>query len=470
MQINGIIRPHQSKLEALFRFADVLIIIGLYFFLIILPAQAAWSERHVLAIIGTLATFLLCANSFGVYRSWRIQPRKDETAKVFAAWGVALVALFFGATLFGVGLSQAPIGMSAWLFWVPIVLIAWRFVLRGGLRILRRNGYNTRTAAIVGRTQIGSRLALDLQMSNWTGVQILGFFDDRLISDESRVFELTEFDHIGNLADLVEQAGRGELDVVFIALPFAAEHRILTLIDQLRNTTVSVYIAQDYGAYQFMHGSWFLCGNTPMISIFESPFLGVEGFTKRIFDVFTSAVALIFLIPLLLPICVAIRATSPGPAIFIQRRYGLDGQEILVKKFRTMSTMDDGESISQAKRDDVRVTRLGRFLRRTSLDELPQLLNVLSGQMSLVGPRPHAVAHNEEFRRLVPEYMLRHKVKPGITGLAQINGCRGEIESYQDLERRVHYDLSYIGNYSLMLDIRIILRTLWSGFVGRKAY
>lgn len=470
MQVTGMIRPHQSKLEVLFRLADVLIIVGFYHLLIIHPTGENWSERHLLATVGTLATFILCANSLGVYRSWRIQPRGDETANVFASWGAALVVLFFGATLLGVGLSQAPAGMNAWLFWVPLVLILWRIVLRGGLRMLRKKGYNTRTAAIVGLTEVGRRLAIDLQLSNWTGVQIVGFFDDRISGEPSRTHEVADFDYCGNLADLLKRASAGEIDVVFVALPFAAERRIFDLIDGLRDTTVSVYIAQDYGAYEFLHGSWFLCGNTPMISIFESPFLGVEGFTKRIFDVIGSLAAIIFLMPLFLLIAVAVRLSSPGPALFIQRRYGLDGSEIIVKKFRTMTTMEDGDVVHQTTRGDVRVTPLGRFLRRTSLDELPQLLNVLTGQMSLVGPRPHAVAHNESFRKLVPDYMLRHKVKPGITGLAQVNGYRGEIESYEDLERRVHYDLMYIGNYSLLLDIRIILRTLWSGFVNKKAY
>jgi putative colanic acid biosynthesis UDP-glucose lipid carrier transferase len=470
MQIHGLIRPHQSKLEVLFKLTDALIIVGLFRLFLIPAIDSIWSERHALAIFIAVTMFYVSANNFGLYRSWRIRPQSDETTKVFVSWGASLFILFLVANLLDVGLNQAPQGTSAWLVSVPIALTAWRLSLRSGLRRLRQRGYNTRSAAIVGMTEVGDRLANDLDASNWTGVNIVGIFDDRYEKDATRTHEPSSFEHVGTLSDLVEKASNAEIDVVFITFPFAAEQRIFKLINELRNTTASVYIAQDYGAYELLHGSWFLCGSTPIISIFESPFLGVEGFTKRLFDIFASFAASIVLIPVFLIIAVCVKTTSSGPVFFNQRRYGLDGREIYVKKFRTMRTMEDGNVVEQTKRDDPRVTRVGMFLRRTSLDELPQLLNVLAGSMSLIGPRPHAVAHNEEFRKLVPDYMLRHKVKPGITGLAQVNGFRGEIESYSDIERRVHYDLMYIANYSFLLDIRIIFQTLWCGFVDKKAY
>ena len=195
----------------------------------------------------------------------------------------------------------------------------------------------------------------------------------------------------------------------------------------------------------------------------------MNGVLKRASDIVFASVLIALLWPLMLAVALGVRMSSPGPIIFKQRRYGLYGERILVYKFRTMLVCEDG-SITQAKRDDPRVTRIGRFLRRTSLDELPQLFNVLFGSMSLVGPRPHAVAHNEEYRKLIDGYMLRHKVRPGITGWAQVNGLRGETESLEKMTRRVEYDLHYLRNWSLALDISILLRTVRIVLRDRNAY
>jgi putative colanic acid biosynthesis UDP-glucose lipid carrier transferase len=192
----------------------------------------------------------------------------------------------------------------------------------------------------------------------------------------------------------------------------------------------------------------------------ETPFYGYRGVTKRLTDIVLSAVILLLLLPLLAVIALLVKLTSPGPVIFVQRRYGLDGREIAVYKFRTMTVTEDGAEIRQALKTDSRVTRIGGILRRSSLDELPQLINVLQGRMSLVGPRPHAVAHNEEYRKLIKGYMVRHKVLPGITGLAQVNGCRGETSQLEEMEARVNYDLDYLRGWTPMLDIKIILMTV----------
>ena len=178
----------------------------------------------------------------------------------------------------------------------------------------------------------------------------------------------------------------------------------------------------------------------------------------------------IMLIPLMLVIAVAIKLTSPGPVIFPQRRYGLNGEEIIVYKFRSMTTQDNGSVVAQAIRNDPRITRFGAFLRRTSLDELPQFFDVLRGRMSIVGPRPHAVAHNELYRKSIRGYMVRHKVKPGITGWAQVNGWRGETDTLEKMEMRIAYDLAYLRNWSLRLDLYIILKTVAVVFNDRHAY
>jgi putative colanic acid biosynthesis UDP-glucose lipid carrier transferase len=202
----------------------------------------------------------------------------------------------------------------------------------------------------------------------------------------------------------------------------------------------------------------------------ETPFYGYRGVTKRLTDIAFSASILLLTLPLFVAIALLVKISSPGPIIFKQRRYGLDGREIAVYKFRTMSVTEDGAKIRQASKSDSRITRIGRFLRRASLDELPQLINVLQGRMSLVGPRPHAIAHNEEYRKLIKGYMVRHKVLPGITGLAQVNGCRGETAQLEDMQARVNYDLDYLRYWTPMLDIKILVLTVFKVFRDDKAY
>ncbi|MBX9793830.1 MAG: exopolysaccharide biosynthesis polyprenyl glycosylphosphotransferase [Burkholderiaceae bacterium] len=208
----------------------------------------------------------------------------------------------------------------------------------------------------------------------------------------------------------------------------------------------------------------------PVVGVCETPFTGINELSKRITDVLVSSTILIIISPLLLALAIGVKLSSPGPVIFKQRRNGLDGNEIIVYKFRSMTTQDNGSVVRQATRNDARMTPFGAFIRRTSLDELPQFINVLQGRMSIVGPRPHAVAHNEEYRNLIKAYMVRHKVKPGITGWAQVNGYRGETDTIDKMQARVEYDLEYLRNWSLGLDLQIIVRTIRVAFFERHAY
>jgi len=253
-------------------------------------------------------------------------------------------------------------------------------------------------------------------------------------------------------------------------LPLRHIRRVQDLIDALGDTTVSLYYVPDVlDSNQFQARVGEILG-VPVIALRESPFHGYQGAAKRLMDMVLASLGLLVGGPLLLSIALAIRLTSKGPVLFRQRRYGLDGREIVIYKFRTMTVTEDAGWIDQAKPDDTRVTRLGRFLRRYSLDETPQLINVLQGRMSLVGPRPHAVGHNEEYRRLIKAYMVRHKVKPGITGWAQVNGHRGETDTIEKMQARVEYDLEYLRNWSLGLDLQIIVRTIRLVFFDRHAY
>ena len=246
--------------------------------------------------------------------------------------------------------------------------------------------------------------------------------------------------------------------------------RVVDLLDELRDTTASIYFVPDVFVIDLIQSRTAEIDGVPVIAMCETPFHGPQGLLKRVMDIVISATALVLLSPFLLLIASLIKLTSAGPAIFKQRRYGLDGQVIDVLKFRTMRVVEDGPVVAQATLNDERITPLGRFLRRYSIDELPQLWNVLRGAMSLVGPRPHAVAHNEMYRHLIKGYMVRHKVPPGITGLAQVNGCRGETSKLEDMRRRIEFDLDYLRHWSPALDLRILAQTLVRVLRDRKAY
>jgi putative colanic acid biosynthesis UDP-glucose lipid carrier transferase len=262
------------------------------------------------------------------------------------------------------------------------------------------------------------------------------------------------------MSDVAAYVRQHNVKMIFISQPISAQPRIRKLLDELQDTTASVYFLPDIYVFDLMQARFISVGGMPVIGIRESPFTGINSMIKRVSDVVLALLIQIMLTPIMLVIAVAIKLTSPGPVIFRQRRYGLYGEEILVYKFRSMTVMEDGGAVVQAKKGDQRVTRIGGFLRRSSLDELPQFINVLQGRMSIVGPRPHAVAHNEQYRKLIKGYMLRHKVKPGITGWAQVNGLRGETETLDKMQARIEYDLDYLRNWSLWLDIWIIARTV----------
>jgi putative colanic acid biosynthesis UDP-glucose lipid carrier transferase len=349
------------------------------------------------------------------------------------------------------------------------MLIVWRGWLQIALGVLRKRGFNTRTIAIVGARELGAYLARTILDAPWMGLRPVGFYDDRKPSGP-RPLMREPIDVIGDLDALVRHARQGTIDIVYITLPMRAETRVHELIAKLSDTTVSVYVVPDFFIFDLLHARWGSLGDLPVVSISETPFYGVDGIVKRLEDIIiSSALLMMVAIPMAI-IAAGVKLSSPGPVIYRQHRYGLRGNRIDVWKFRTMTVCEDDDTVVQAQRNDPRVTKIGAFLRRTSLDELPQLINVLQGHMSLVGPRPHAVAHNEQYRKLIDRYMLRHKVKPGITGWAQVNGWRGETDSLEKMQKRVEYDLAYIHNWSLWLDLRIILLTAFRVISDRNAY
>jgi putative colanic acid biosynthesis UDP-glucose lipid carrier transferase len=299
------------------------------------------------------------------------------------------------------------------------------------------------------------------------GITLLGCFDDR---SPERTPAARVHPRLGALADVAAYAKRQRVHLVYLSLPMASQPRIRALLETLQDTTASVYFVPDLFVTDLIQGRADTVCGLPVIGVCETPFRGPAGLLKRASDLAIAGMALVVLAPLMAVLAVAVKLSSPGPVIFRQRRYGLDGQEIIVYKFRSMTVVEDGPTIVQAQRGDARITRLGAFMRRTSLDELPQFINVLQGRMSVVGPRPHAVAHNELYRTQIRSYMVRHKVRPGITGWAQVNGLRGETQSLERMQARVRLDLEYLRRWSLGLDLVIIARTVRLVFKDSAAY
>ena len=394
----------------------------------------------------------------------------DEALQILFSWLGAFMLLISGAYLYNSDYSYSLEVIELWLPLAPFSIILTHSIQRGCLCYLRKQGFNTKTYAIFGTNSLGQRLKIGLSEMPWLGYKFIGFFDDRVEYEDRRLGQ----NQIGNIAggfqQLLEKSKAGEIDHIYITLPLRAEKRISMLIQQLADSTASINIVPDFFTFNLIQSKWSNVQGIPVVSVFDTPFNTLNGTTKRIEDIALCMIILpIIAIPMLI-IAIAIKLTSPGPVIFKQQRYGVKGEKIEVWKFRSMTVCENGDQIKQATQNDSRVTPLGAFLRRTSLDELPQFLNVLQGTMSVVGPRPHAIAHNEFYRKQIQGYMLRHKVKPGITGQAQVNGCRGETDTLDKMEARIHHDLEYLKQWSLWLDIKIVLLTVYNGFVDKQAY
>jgi putative colanic acid biosynthesis UDP-glucose lipid carrier transferase len=360
--------------------------------------------------------------------------------------------------------SQAIV---TWSLVTPVCMVLGTLSVRYIMRRLVLSAVHARRVIFAGYSRSSLNLARRLERDPALRLDVVGFFDDRAAE---RLNMETNTRLVGRLSDLAAFARERNVDVIFIALPMRHVKRVLDLLDDLRDTTASIYYVPDIFVFDLIQSRSSDLHGVPVVALCETPFYGYRGITKRLIDVSLSALFLVCTSPALLGIALLVKLSSPGPAIFRQRRYGLDGQEIIVYKFRTMTVTEDGVDVRQASRTDSRVTPIGRFLRRYSLDELPQLINVLQGRMSLVGPRPHAVAHNELYRKLIKGYMVRHKVLPGITGLAQINGARGETVTVEQMADRVKHDLNYLRHWSPMLDFKILLLTVIKIFADDKAF
>lgn len=451
-----------SLLSMVQRFSDISIIfIGIYVACLLNGESVQY--KHILIFLTVLAIFQMIGGITDFYRSWRGVDLSAEIILIFKNWTLSLLLSLGGFSLLA-DLNIDYIIFLQWFFIVCFGLFICRLSIRIILGMLRKIGYNTRRVAVAGSLPAGLNLLRTFQNAPWLGFVVKGVYDDIKIDGYEDV------PYGGTLSELVEDARSGKIDRIYIAMSMKDETRLRDIISQLTDTTCSVLLIPDVFTFNILQSRTEEINGVPVVPLFDTPLNGINMVFKRIEDVVVSSIILLLISPVLCIIAVIVKVTSPGPVIFRQIRYGMDGKPIRVWKFRSMTVMENDTKVIQATKNDVRVTKVGKFLRRTSLDELPQFFNVLFGQMSVVGPRPHAVSHNEQYRSLIQGYMLRHKVKPGITGLAQINGWRGEADTLEKMEKRIEYDLMYIRSWSVWLDLKIIFLTVFKGFVNKSAY
>lgn len=463
-----IIRPSYSMGEAILRAIDGVCIVAALWGSVHatrpLPDELFW----LIAAVG-VATFYVVGAFCGMYRNWRGAGLEREIICCISSWFLVFIALLLMGYTTSLSDQVARTTIALWFVITAALTVFNRQIIRAVQRTLRARGLNARQYAVVGVTELAFQLVKNIDNSPEMGLTLHGFYDDRPPVRTPRVpHQMGRC--VGDLRRLVEAARNREVDLIYITFPMRAEERIRDVLDRLADSTATVYLVPDFFVFELLHSRWSNIGGLPAVSIFEQPFYGVDGLVKRLMDVVLSTVALLLLALPMLVIALLIKFTTRGPVFFRQRRYGLDGREFFVWKFRSMTVEEKEQEIVQAKKGDPRITRIGSLLRKTSLDEVPQFFNVLGGSMSLVGPRPHATAHNEHFRAMIKGYMLRHKVRPGITGLAQVNGCRGETGTLDKMQQRIAHDHRYIREWSLWLDACILLRTVPVVFSRENAY
>lgn len=427
-------------------------------------------NSYIIAGLSAVILFGLISRFTEIYTSWSGRPLRDEAIRVVITWTLTFLCLIFIAFATKTSDHFSRLVLVSWSITTPVLILLARYALRKIFSHFRRIGINNRTVAIVGITENGLRFARDLEKRPEYGYHVAGFYDERTDTSRSNNINLDAYEHLGDFDDLIASARKGEWDQIYFALPVEAKDRMLKLLDALSDSATPIRLLPDYFTTNLLQSKFIEIADTPVLCIYDSPFSADHAFLKRIEDIVVGIAILTLVSPIMLCIALAVKLTSKGPAIFKQTRYGLNGEKIKVWKFRSMTVCENGDTVTQASKNDVRFTPIGQFLRRTSLDELPQFINVIQGHMSIVGPRPHAVAHNEEYRSRIPGYMLRHLVKPGITGWAQINGWRGETNTIYKMEKRIEFDLEYMREWTLWLDIKIIFLTISRAFTDKNAY
>lgn len=425
--------------------------------------QSTIPTRYALLML--VASVLILSNRSGLYRSWRFDEFATMLRVVTTAWVGCLLAMVVVLFLTKSGADFSRVWFLAWGSGTLLLLYIERLFGFLLLRSLRSMGYNFKTLLIVGDDVACKPAQQALSVAGWSGLKVLA----RVPADGVEAWLATQkADSMGQQHGVVQQP---QLDEVWLCMPFSDEPGIRTALHALRHSTANIRLVPDFFSLKLINQGITELVGIPMLDLSASPVTGRLQIFKAIEDYVLGSVILLLISPLMLVIALAIKLTSKGPVLFKQYRNGWNGQPILIYKFRTMVIHEEADfQVTQATQNDSRITPLGAFLRRTSLDELPQFINVLQGRMSIVGPRPHAIAHNEYYQELLSGYVLRHKVKPGITGWAQVNGFRGETDTLDKMAKRVEYDLHYIEHLSIGFDLKIVAMTIFKGFMHKNAY
>ena len=463
------LKAHSRLFEHLTLAADLALIVGSWFLAYYLrfyvgpiPVYLGIPSLtpYLALLVPTLVVWAVAFRAFGLYRPRRLGSHLQEVwdvAKASTAGILVLVALTFFARSFE--FSRLVIAYF-WVISIALVSVS-RAAFREALRVARRRGYNLRYALVVGGGELARAVIARLQQRPDVGIQLLG-----VVGDDKDGADLGAR-RLGGYGDLRAILDQRSVDHVILALPHDDYARIGMILEEIGDEPVTIHFVPDLLRFASLRGGVEEFEGLPFIHLRESPLYGWNRVLKRGFDVAFGSLALLLAAPVMLLIALVIKLTSDGPVRYRQERMGLDGRRFWMLKFRTMEANAEAETGPVwAAAGDPRRTRLGAFLRSWSLDELPQLFNVLKGEMSLVGPRPERPVFVEQFRRQIPRYMLRHKVKSGITGWAQVKGLRGNTS----LEERIEKDLYYIEHWSLVLDLKILLLTLWNGFRNKNAY
>jgi putative colanic acid biosynthesis UDP-glucose lipid carrier transferase len=466
----GLLKEYSGPLSMLLRALDVAAImaagLGAYYYKFgNLQLSPLYQKALAISAVYTLLVF----SSFHIYESVRTKSFPQHIQALFQAVAIVLMLLAGTAFLTKSGMNFSRSWFVSWVVLAFLFLFLFRGSLLFLLRLMRANRWNERRVIIIGAGELGLRLAQSMQQALWTGIRIHIIFDNHSKSKTSMVDDIKVQSMPENLSAYL-LACREPIDEIWVAVPLSEIDQVKKVLHTLRHHTLSIRLVLDvFGFGLFNHSITDLAG-FPALNLNASPMVGMNRLVKAIEDRLLAAIILILISPLFVLIALGVKCTSKGPVFFKQLRHGWDGRIIRVYKFRTMRQHENELEVRQAQANDGRVTLFGKFLRKTSLDELPQFFNVLQGRMSIVGPRPHAVSHNEFYKDSIKAYMQRHKVKPGITGWAQVNGWRGETEKIEKMEKRVEYDLYYIEHWSLAFDLKIIFLTFFRGFIGKNAY
>ncbi|MBS0248855.1 MAG: undecaprenyl-phosphate glucose phosphotransferase [Proteobacteria bacterium] len=450
----------------------LIVLVGLAIFAAYVDPIGPQLPRYFAAVVTIATLSTLAFQVADIYQVHAFRGHEKQYMRMASAWSVVFMIAIGASFFLKAGDMFSRVWLSSYYVAGLFALIASRKILYYIVRRWTREGRLTRRTVIVGGGEPGERIVTGLRRQKDTGIELIGMFDDR---GDRGGEECAGLPKLGTVDDLVEFGRRTRVDLVIFSLPITAENRILQMLKKLWVLPLDIRLAANTNKLQFRPRSYSYIGKIPVIDVFDRPIADWDVVMKWLFDKIIGGLALIALSPVLLATAIAIKLDSKGPVIFRQKRYGFNNDLIEVYKFRSMYTdMSDATAAKLVTKDDPRVTRVGRFIRKTSIDELPQLFNVVfKGNLSLVGPRPHAVNAKAEARLYadaVDGYFARHRVKPGITGWAQINGWRGETDTHEKIQARVEHDLYYIENWSLLLDLSILLRTPVSLLKTENAY